>query len=828
MWDRTGWVRPGKLVPVVLGLGLSMVNCGGTSELRHGVADGGDSTTTGSFGGSNFGGSNFGGSNFGGDAGTGGSGGTFQTGGGGGSDFGGAPATNSVGGQTTTTTGIGGATTTTGIGGGGGTTTTTGFGGLGGSGGVAGLGGMGGTTTGFGGTTGSGGTTTTGIGGAGGIGGTGGSGGTGGTGGTGGVGGRGGTGGMEEHGESIFVLDGAAELSGSAFFDHPWPSDVRRDANGALVIDGYPNPFSLSLIDGYKTLMQGRLDGFSPVAAGYVRFTVPLAVATLPSVEGSLNSSSTVKLVDISEDSPEFGQQKRLMLSFYPSGSTYLPENTLAFAPAFGQPLRPDTRYALVVTDAVLDTNGLWLTPAPDLAQLLEGDVPAEAQMYGDAIDELEGMGIENIIQLAVFTTTDPTREAFLLRDATVEDFEAPSASSWSAEEQVAGLYDVYEGEYGPSPDYQFGTPPFETPASGGDVRYDDQGRPIVQREFSLRFALGVPDASECPEPDAGYPIVLVAHGTGGDYRSAFNTNAEATMFAQECLATLSIDQIFHGERPGAELEAADLLYFNLQNPLSARTNGPQSAVDFVQLARLVTEENLKVPANVSRTDSAINFDGDRVLFFGHSQGGLNGPIALAADEQMRGGVLSGAAATITLALLDKTQPYDFKTLLAGLLGLSSTSELDEFHPALSLAQTLADPSDGIHYARSIVQEPRQGFAAKSVFMTEGVRANGTGDSYAPPRGIEALAAAVGLPTRLPQIHASVFAAWAGISTLDVPADGVSGNLAGGAASGALAQYDADAASDGHFVAYQVDEARLDLAAFLRSLADDPSGRVPQ
>jgi hypothetical protein len=165
---------------------------------------------------------------------------------------------------------------------------------------------------------------------------------------------------------------------------------------------------------------------------------------------------------------------------------------------------------------------------------------------------------------------------------------------------------------------------------------------------------------------------------------------------------------------------------------------------------------------------------------------------------------------------------------LAALLGLTNPAELDEFHPALSLAQLIADPADGIHYARAIVQEPRAGFAPKSLFMTEGVRADGSGDSYAPPRGIEALATAVGLPLRLPQIHAYQFGEWAGLLPLTVASGGVSGNLAGGAASGALAHYDADGASDGHFVAYQVSEAREDLALFLRSLADEPAGRVPE
>lgn len=780
MWEQTWSVRLCEQVCVLLALGL--LNCGGTSELNGSKSDaegtggsdafsGGGSAATGN---ESSGGS---GETGGGDA-TGGHGGTFGVGAA--SGVGGTPAS--------------------------------------------------GRTTGSGGVLGSGGDVAVGAGPATGVGGGGGTDGIGGVAGTGAVGGTGGggTGGVEEHGESIFQTAGVAELSNESFFDHPWPSDLRRSSTGGVVLDGYPNPFDNSLIGVYQTLMQGRLDGFSPVATGYVRFTVPLDPATLPSsVTATGSAGSSVKLIDLSEDSPEYGQQKLVMLSFYPKASAYIPENTLAFAPAFGQPLRPGTRYALVVTGAVLDTRGLWLNPAPDLAALLAGDVPAGAEVYADAIDALQAMNLDDIVQLAVFTTTDPTREAFAMRDTTVEHFESPTASSWSAAEWVTGVYDVYEGQYGPSPDFQFGTPPFDTPAKGGDVRYDEQGLPIVQREFELRFALGVPDADACPEPAEGYPIVLVAHGTGGDYRSAFGSNAEASIFAAQCLATLSIDQLFHGERPGAELDAAELLYFNLQNPLAARANGPQSAIDFVQLARLVIEGNLRVPASTSRTGSAIDFDGDRVLFFGHSQGGLNGPIALAADDQYRGGVFSGAAATIGIALLDKTKPYDFRSLLTALLGLGSSVELDEFHPALSLAQTLADPSDGIHYARSIITEPRPGFAAKSLFMLEGVRANGTGDSYAPPRGIEALAAAVGLPVRLPRIRASEFGAWAGLAELDVPEMGISGNLAGGAASGAVGQYDADEASDGHFVAYQVPAARADVGAFLRSLADDAAGRVP-
>ena len=635
----------------------------------------------------------------------------------------------------------------------------------------------------------------------------------------------------EELGESIFVLQRLEELEGLSFFDHPWPSDARRDARGMVSLTGYPNPRGLELITVYAEAMAERLDGFSPAAGGQLRFTVPLDSASLPgTVIASTADDSTAFLIDISEQSPEFGQKRPIALSFRSAPGVYVPENTLSFLPAFGQPLLPDTRYAFVVTGGVQDTEGRSLRPGPELQRLLDGEAPAGAGGFRRAIDTLESLGVDDIVHFTVFTTNDPAREAAVLRDATLDKFQAPEVSAWSAAEQVDDLYDVYEGDYGPSPEYQQGTPPFATVNDGGEIGYDSAGDPIVQRQSQARFALAVPSAQTCPQPTAGYPVVLVAHGTGGDYRTAFREGAEATLFAQQCLATLSIDQIFHGTRPGAEFPTAELLYFNLQNPLSARTNGPQSAIDFVQLARLVTETGLLVPDNISRTGTAIAFDPDRALFFGHSQGGLNGPIFLGIDDQVRGGVLSAAAASIALALLDKTEPIDFSVLLGGLLGLSGDEldELDEFHPALNLAQTIADPSDGIHYARYVTRTPRPGFEPKSIFMIEGVRADGTGDSYAPPRGIEALAVALGLPARLPQIHPSPFAEWAALSPLEVPTGGISGNLARGAASGALAQYDPDeGASDGHFVVYQLQAARDDVAQFLRALADESAGRVP-
>ena len=54
--------------------------------------------------------------------------------------------------------------------------------------------------------------------------------------------------------------------------------------------------------------------------------------------------------------------------------------------------------------------------------------------------------------------------------------------------------------------------------------------------------------------------------------------------------------------------------------------------------------------------------------------------------------------------------------------------ELNVFHPMMSFTQTMVDPIDPLVYMRYIVQEPRNGGAPKSIYQTEGMNPDGTGD----------------------------------------------------------------------------------------------------
>lgn len=590
----------------------------------------------------------------------------------------------------------------------------------------------------------------------------------------------------------------------------PWPSDLAVDAAGKIDLRYIPGVLTNGLARTYVEQMTGKLDGFSPAGAAYFRFSAIIDPTSLPATPAaSVLADSSVQLIDVDSRSPDVGRAVPAIFQFRIFSSRYWPSNTLAVAPAPGFPLRPRTRYAVVVTDRLRGGDGTPVRRDADFTSMLSDMVPARlmraADIYKPAVMALPEALRSRVVSMAVFTTSDPTEQFFRAVDVTLASARTPTVRTVMPSGSNE-FYAIYRGTWGPNPVFQSGPAPYDAEGSGDFVSGPD-GAPIIQRyEEDIAFALTVPAG---PMPSGGWPIAIYAHGTGGDSDS-FIGDGTARALAAQGIACLGFDQLFNGARTiaGGSPEGQ---FFNFANPLAARSNNRQAGIDLVQAGRLV--RGLTLSAMVTAGAEA-RFDGANVMFYGHSQGGLNGPLWLAAGQGPSVGVLSGAGGWLSLSLVLKTQPVNIPGIVAGLLAVPQ-SELTPLHPAITLAQTIADPADPAHYARYIVREPRMGGAPRHVFMTQGFI-----DHYTPPPAIAALATAIGLPLIEPVIHPDVAAPLSDWPRVRAP---FSRNLAMGASTGGWSQYNAPGRTDGHFVIFNVPEATTRSARFLSTFVADRS-----
>jgi hypothetical protein len=316
--------------------------------------------------------------------------------------------------------------------------------------------------------------------------------------------------------------------------------------------------------------------------------------------------------------------------------------------------------------------------------------------------------------------------------------------------------------------------------------------------------------------PNAGWPLVLFAHGTGGSFRSHVNDEvAGALATAAEPFAVLGIDQVQHGPRRGGSTESPNNLFFNFLNPDAARGNPLQGAAD--QLALLLLAQNLDLDADTTGGD-AIRIDPTRISFFGHSQGSTHGSLMLPFAD-IPGAVLSGNGGHLRLSLLTKTQPVNIAQALPLVLQetLDSEGEMEmgEWHPVLGILQHHIDAADPLNFAGLAAAEPPAGELPHSILQTFGLD-----DTYSPPRTLFAYAVAARAALAP---HPSGVAPDEANSDPRMPVedDAVSANITvdTNEVTVAMRQYEPPGSADGHFVVFDVAEANQDVVEFLEALS---------
>jgi pimeloyl-ACP methyl ester carboxylesterase len=590
------------------------------------------------------------------------------------------------------------------------------------------------------------------------------------------------------------------------FFERPWPADLRRTGTGTIDLAGFPNPTQSSLLADWLITAEENTRGFGTNSAIYFAFDGALDPDSLPGPAQSVSESATVFLVDLS-DGPDRGQKIPLAVSFLESERQFTPQNTLVLRPVLGFPLRSNTRYAAVVTRTVKSKAGNLLGAVSDFERTKYKQAPENVavrqwwDLLNPTYDELEQMNLVergNVAALTVFTTQNVVEEMDRIRDFVAER-PVPAVSDW---QQLAERDDVfvYEGWF-EMPGYQAGTPPdFE---GGGGFVFDGDGTPLIQRTEQIAFTLAVP--KDTP-PQAGWPLVMYHHGTGGSRFSFCNSSTDVCdLLARKKIASIGIDQPMHAERnPWGRDETT--ITFNINNVQAFRDNFRQGGADLLVLRRMI--EGLAVPAGISATGQQVDFDNSKVAYMGHSQGGISGPIYLGTAKDVVGAVLSAAGGGLNVVILERQDPIDIRGALV-LVMMLEDSEFDLEHPIVNLFQTFAERADQLNYARRYIQEPPQGSAAKHLFYSEGLH-----DAMTMPKQIENLAAVSGCALMKPVTREFESMLLRGVTPLDPPVSGNASGPAGQPVTAVLAQYP----DDGHYAIFDNPDAIRHYTDFMESL----------
>ena len=575
-------------------------------------------------------------------------------------------------------------------------------------------------------------------------------------------------------------FDPAAALQQRDFFALPFPTDLRRTSTG-LDLAGFPNPMRSQLLSDYVIALRSQ-PGFGQASALYASFDGAIDPKTV--------TAESVQVVDL-----ETSRRVPLRTRWFDQATLFLPAHTLAVLPLYGTPLHEGHPHALVITDAVRDAEGHPLQPAPAMDAALHGageaaDATAPFRAFAAA-----NAGSAHVALAAVFTVQDPTQTLLKLR-AAVRAAPEPTPANLAC--AGAGAYALCTGQF-PVPNFQSGAPPYL--AAGGALVLDAAGVPQVQRTEPVRFALTLPPGAP---PAAGFPVILYAHGTGGDFES-FVREGLGPDFAARGVAVISMDQVLHGPRnpgcwpPTAAYESCvGAAYFNFINPWAGRDNTRQGAADGFQLLRLA--KALRIPAAVDPEGRNLQLDPLRIAFLGHSQGGLTGAPFVAAEPELAAAALSGTGGVLAITVLVRKDPLDFKAVAELLLGINGREELEPFHPVLSLIQTFGEPADPISYGRHLAVEPLGG-GARAVLLTEGLL-----DPYTAAPASEALGAAARFDIGGTAAHQSDAFVALGLQVQPLPRQVAPG-------TGLLLQFPAD----GHFALFDNPVGRCRVEGFLQS-----------
>lgn len=520
---------------------------------------------------------------------------------------------------------------------------------------------------------------------------------------------------------------------------NPFPSDRLLDSNGHVNVPaGYlqidaPRIPELETAYAYSELVATQLqslDGFSTFAPMRVRFDQPMVVDSGVYPRGVL-------LLEYDD------------LTAAPAPVTaeaYDPENAIEVHPVV--PLKPKTRYALVLTTAIVDHNGNHAKPSADFAKLVAGEgLSSEMTTWRQTlapvfsyVNSAYDISAEDLVVVEVFTTQSTTDDLVAIKNRLVSGELVPGMPVF--DKPLGDLQTGIFAEGSPQFADLIGQP---TSSSIGSVAigyfdsFDFRVRanaafdpekvhgPKIPSTNKVDFYMVMPKA---PKPAGGYPIVLFGHGLGGSGR---DVAAVASIGRSVPIIGIGISALQHGRRGNVTG------FFNLQNIATTREYFRQSVVDFMQVIRMI--KNAQAAGIAPFKDA----DPNHIEYLGGSLGGIMGTLFMAVEPDVQVGMLSVPGGGLPNILASKDIGQLLEPLLSLNVGIPASSPY--FAPFLhrfqQSSQWALDSADPINYGPHLIQpgEQLQGVPPKRILVHEGIV-----DSVVPNRTTDDLALAMRLP----------------------------------------------------------------------------------
>ena len=276
-------------------------------------------------------------------------------------------------------------------------------------------------------------------------------------------------------------------VDGPGFFDRPFPSDERLQ-DGHPDLSGFPLQEEIPLLGRYVE-QSVNLDGFGLASPIWMQFDGPLDLDRLPSPTASITDDSPVFLVDIDPSSPHRGRRIPFTWSVTDEATDWHPADLLAIQPVWGLPLRPSTRYALVVTTALATAPSGWSA----LADPSDPEHP-RFEALEETLFQLH-VPVDDVAYATQFTTQDPTAEMARIVHRMRTGLSPAPLDADVVQEARNSKFTRYRGELR-VPIWQHGEEPYT--ATGGAFVFSEDGWPTLWRMATVEFTLTIPGLVRC------------------------------------------------------------------------------------------------------------------------------------------------------------------------------------------------------------------------------------------------------------------------------------------------------------------------------------------